>query len=146
MVVALYRQCQTEAMSSYHVVESKFMDVLFQHGLKKKEWFLALRTVTLKPLSYFKENYGQVENARPKFGLEQEDAVYTSEAMSSLFNLVRHQEKWQWREHFYKAFFALFFIRCLQKADYFGSSGSKDVELSTRNILFIHINTTSCFR
>ena len=28
--------CQAEAMATYHVRESKFMDVLFQHGLKKK--------------------------------------------------------------------------------------------------------------
>merc|ERR1719209_396894 len=49
------RRCQDEAMATYHVTESKFMDVLFQHGLRKKEWFLALRAVTMKSLAYFLE-------------------------------------------------------------------------------------------
>ena len=118
-------------MATYHQVESKFMDVLFQHGLKKKEWFLALRAVTLKPLSYFIANREMLESLRPEFGVSgQQKDSYRSEDLSSLCNLVSHHDKWDWRDHAYKAFFALFFVRCLQKAGYFGEKSSDADELS----------------
>ena len=53
-------------MATYHVTESKFMDVLFQHGLRKKEWFLALRAVTMKSLAYFLEQ--GIEEHDPGYG------------------------------------------------------------------------------
>ena len=123
--------CQTEAMATYHVVESKFMDVLFQHGLKKKEWFLALRAVTLKPLSFFLENVDTFESHNPDHGLEKTSSeLYKTENFSSLYNLVGHHDMWKWPDHAYKAFFALFFIRCLQKSGYFGPAQSRDCQLS----------------
>ena len=107
------------------------MDVLFQHGLKKKEWFLALRTITLRPMSFFMENVDKFESPSSDHGLEKDSKViYTTEDFSSLYNLVGHHDTWEWRDHAYKAFFALFFIRCLQKADYFGAAQSKDSQLS----------------
>ena len=123
--------CQTEAMATYHVVESKFMDVLFQHGLKKKEWFLALRAVTLKPLSFFLENVDKFKSHNPDHGLDKDSIdLYRTEDVSSLYNLVGHHDMWEWRDHAYKAFFALFFVRCLQKSNYFGAAQSKDCQLS----------------
>ena len=117
-------------METYHVVESKFMDVLFQHGLKKKEWFLALRAVTLKPLSFFLQNVDKFKSPNPDYGLDKESKdLYTTEDFSCLYNLVGHHDLWEWRDHAYKAFFALFFVRCLQKSQYFGDTQSKDGQL-----------------
>ena len=122
-------------MKTYHVVESKFMDVLFQHGLKKKEWFLALRAVTLKPLSFFLENMKIFASHPPDYGLDMNSKdVYTAEDFSSLYNLVGHHDLWEWRDHAYKAFFALFFLRCLQKSEYFGDAQSKGCELGEISI------------
>ena len=107
------RVYQTEAMATCHGVESKFMDVLFQHGLKKKEWFLAVRAITLKPLSLFLENVAKFESHNPDHGLDKDSSdLYQTEDFASLYNLVGHHDMWQWREHAYKAFFALFFVRC----------------------------------
>ena len=117
-------------MATYHGVESKCMDVIFQLGLKKKEWFLALRAVTLKPLSFFLENMEKFESHNPDYGLDMTNQdLYTSEDFSSLYNLVGHHNLWEWRDHAYKAFVALFFLRCLQKSNYFGDKQSKDCEL-----------------
>ena len=123
-------------MATYHVVESEFMDVLFQHGLKKKEWFLALRAVTLRPLSFFTENLESIEPPNPNFGVDA-SKIYNTEDFSSLYNLVGHHGTWEWRDHAYKAFFALFFIRCLQKANYFGAKQSKDSLLSKEFVHFL---------
>lgn len=134
------RPCQEEAMATYHVTESKFMDVLFQHGLRKKEWFLALRVVTMRPLAFFLEN--QVGPHNPQHGMEKAD-VYDGQDFASLFNLVSHHGEWNFREHAYKAFFSLFFVRCLQKSGYFGDKQSEGSSLSKEELvvgsLMIHI-------
>lgn len=136
------RRCQDEAMATYHVVESKFMDVLFQHGLKKKEWFLALRTVTSKPLSFFLETVAKLGKHDPQHGMKG-GQVYSSEEFSSLFHLVSHHDQWHFREHAYKAFFALLFIRCLQKSKYFGDLQSSGLELGPEELvvgsLMVHV-------
>ena len=128
-------------MATYHVVESQFMDVLFQHGLKKKEWFLALRAVTLRPLSFFTENKERMEPPNPDYGVDT-TMTYNTEDFSSLYNLVSHHGSWEWRDHAYKAFFALFFIRCLQKANYFGDKQSTDSQLSKE---FVPFHGMICF-
>ena len=90
-----------------------------------------MRAVTLKPLSYFIANREMLENLRPEFGVsDQQKELYRSEDLSSLCNLVSHHDKWDWRDHSYKAFFALFFVRCLQKAGYFGEKTLDADELS----------------
>ena len=134
------RRCQDEAMATYHVTESKFMDVLFQHGLRKKEWFLALRTVTMKPLAYFLEQgIGEHDSA---YGTK-DGLIYDGQDFKSLYNLVGHHSEWSFKEHAYKAFFSLFFVRCLQKSNYFGESQSTGGELNQEELLIgtlmIHI-------
>lgn len=119
-------------MATYHVTESKFMDVLFQHGLRKKEWFLALRTVTMKPLAHFLEQrLGQHDI---QHGVDRK-GVYDGQEFSSLYNLVSHHDQWVFKEHAYKAFFALFFVRCLQKSGYFGDLQSSGKELGREELL-----------
>ena len=134
------RRCQDEAMATYHVTESKFMDVLFQHGLRKKEWFLALRTVTMKPLAYFLEQ--GIGDHDPDFGTA-DGLIYDGQDFKSLYNLVGHHSEWSFKEHAYKAFFSLFFVRCLQKSNYFGESQSTGGELNQEELLIgtlmIHI-------
>lgn len=134
------KDCQQEAMATYHITESKFMDVLFQHGLRKKEWFLALRTVTMRPLSFFLEH--QVGEHNPDYGVKEGD-LYDGQDFRSLYNLVSHHDQWSFKEHAYKAFFSLFFVRCLQKADYFGDKRSSGQELGVEELLIgslmIHI-------
>jgi len=117
------RRCQDEAMATYHVTESKFMDVLFQHGLRKKEWFLALRAVTMKSLAYFLEQ--GIGEHDPGYGTK-DGVVYDGQDFKSLYNLVSHHSEWSFKEHAYKAFFSLFFVRCLQKSNYFGEHQSKE--------------------
>ena len=134
------RRCQDEAMATYHVTESKFMDVLFQHGLRKKEWFLALRTVTMKPLAYFLEQ--GIGEHDPGYGTT-DGLIYDGQDFKSLYNLVGHHSEWSFKEHAYKAFFSLFFVRCLQKSNYFGESQSTGGELNQEELLIgtlmIHI-------
>ena len=110
-------------MATYHVTESKFMDVLFQHGLRKKEWFLALRAVTMKSLAYFLEQ--GIGEHDPGYGTK-DGVVYDGQDFQSLYNLVSHHSEWSFKEHAYKAFFSLFFVRCLQKSNYFGEHQSKE--------------------
>ncbi|XP_023339607.1 SET and MYND domain-containing protein DDB_G0284059 [Eurytemora carolleeae] len=135
-------ECQKTGMSGYHLVESKFMDVLFQNGLKKKEWFLALRAVTNKPLEFFTSLQHKLDH-QPKYGLEKDDFVYNTEDFLTLYNLVSHTEQWDQKEHAYKAFFALFFVRCLQKSEYFGEKQSCDNKLGPEELmigkLLIHL-------
>ena len=104
-------------MATYHVTESKFMDGLFQHGLRKKEWFLAIRAVTMKSLAYFLEQ--GIEEHDLGYGTK-DGVVYDGQDFQSLYNLVSHHSEWSFKEHAYKAFFPLFFVRCLQKSNYFG--------------------------
>jgi len=141
-IVFCSRKCQDEAMATYHVVESMFMDILFQHGLKKKEWFLALRTVTSKPLSYILETVNTLGKHDPQHGMKG-GKVYSSEDFSSMYHLVSHHDQWNFREHAYKAFFALLFIRCLQKSKYFGEFQSSGLELGPEELvvgcLMVHV-------
>jgi len=136
-------RCQKEAMKSYHWRETKFMDVLFEHGLKKKEWFLALRAITMHPISYFLEYISDNKVPHdPTYGANS-NKVFHSDDFSSMYNLVGHHEQWEWREHAFKAFFALFFIRCLQKSNYFEDLQSPGLELGETELeigaLMVHL-------
>lgn len=126
-------------MATYHVTESKFMDVLFQHGLRKKEWFLALRAVTLHPLAFLLEQLMVPDPAHGALG----GGVYDGQKFNSLYNLVSHHDQWTWEEHSYKAFYTLFFLRCLQKSDYFGEQQSGGPELGQEELvvggLMVHL-------
>ena len=59
----------------------------------------------------------------------------STQEFSSLYNLVSHHDQWVFKEHAYKAFFALFFVRCLQKSDYFGALQSSGKELGREELL-----------
>merc|ERR1719215_2290612 len=61
--------------------------------------------------------------------------VYDSDDFMTLYNLVSHHDSWNFKEHAYKAYFALFFIRCLQKSNYFGEFQSQDRSLGPEEIL-----------
>ena len=66
------RKCLEEALQSYHSVESHFLDVLLSLSIKKREWMLALRAVTSKPLSYFLKQQSLIlEDHRPDHGLRE---------------------------------------------------------------------------
>merc|ERR1719477_212825 len=88
------------------------------------------------------ENKERMEPPNPDYGVDT-TMTYNTEDFSSLYNLVGHHGSWEWRDHAYKAFFALFFIRCLQKANYFGDKQSTDSQLSQEELLvgslMIHI-------
>lgn len=60
-----------------------------------QEWFLALRTVTLRPLSYFlaqSDLLAQPQEA--EYGLEG-GAEYKAEELRALYHLVSHHSAWQ---------------------------------------------------
>ena len=115
---------------------------------------LAFRAVTNKPLSYFLDNQRVIEaeaigDTDPNYGVRMtEGDKYTTEDIRSTCNLVTHHDSWDWSALAYKvstnfisslkyffsfftlqAYITLLFIRCLQKADYFGENQSKDMNL-----------------
>ena len=66
------RKCRDEALQSYHSRESHFLSVLETLHIRKREWLLALRAVTSRPLSYFLESEEQIlARQRPDYGLEE---------------------------------------------------------------------------
>ena len=66
------RKCREEALQSYHSRESSFLPVLESLHLRKREWLLALRAVTSRPLSHFLDSEAQIlAQQRPDYGLEE---------------------------------------------------------------------------
>ena len=64
------------------------------------------------------------------------DEVYETNDLRAVMNLVTHHDTWDTSTLIYKAFITLFFIRCLQSAQYFGSYQSEAVkELSKEEVL-----------
>ena len=70
-------------MATYHVTESKFMNGLLQHSLRKKEWFLAIRAVTMKSLAYFLEQ--GIEEHDLGYGTK-DGVVYDGQDFQSLYS------------------------------------------------------------
>ena len=70
------------------------------------------------------------------------EEVYKTDDLKSIFNLVTHHSSWEWSTLAYKAFIAIFFIRCLQKANYFGPTQSEGLSLGKecKDIKGTHIN------
>ena len=65
------RKCREEALQSFHTVESHFLGVVLGLQVKKREWMLALRAVTSKPLSYFLQQRSVIlQEYSPDFGLK----------------------------------------------------------------------------
>lgn len=99
----------------------------------------------MKPLSFFMENLSQIEYHNPNFGVNAgtQPDIYHSSDFAALYHLVGHHDQWNFREHAYKAFFALFFVRCLQKSNYFEEKQSGDRQLGkeeeTIGSLMIHL-------
>ena len=83
--------CLEEAMGSYHPKESLVLQVLEESNLVQEEWFLALRAILNKPLSYFLERRKELtlEMDRTWATNLKESEVYSSNDYKSLFNLVR---------------------------------------------------------
>lgn len=51
----------------------------------------------------------------------------------------------RWREHVYKAFFALFFLRCLQKSEYFEDQQGPVINMPTKQSrLLIRSSASNC--
>jgi len=109
--------------------------------MKKKEWMLALRAVTSKPLSYFLDNKRVIEtkavgDTAPDYGVRMaEGELYNTGDLRSTCHLVTHHDTWDWSALAYKAYITLLFIRCLQKADYFGENQSNDMSIGPTELL-----------
>ena len=69
-------------MDSYHPQESLLFDCLKKSELIQEEWFIALRIILSKPLSYF------VNNRKELFTAHQPGEVYKSDEFKSIYNLV----------------------------------------------------------
>ena len=86
MTLLTARKCLEEALQSYHSVESHFQDVLLSLSMKKREWLLALRAVTSKPLSYFLQQQSLIlEDHRPDYGLREKYDGPVSPGLSDIF-------------------------------------------------------------
>ena len=78
--------CLDTAMQTYHPLESQLLWSLEQLQLGKEEWFIALRAILAKPLSFF------LENRKELFVKENPDCAltmtYHSDDYKTFYNLV----------------------------------------------------------
>ena len=79
--------CKENATNSYHVREAKLQNILEKSGLAQEEWFIALRIVLNKPLSYFLDNRKELLASQDLEKFSDEDTFHSSD-YSSLFKLV----------------------------------------------------------
>ena len=111
-------------MATYHPTEATILSaIIAKCGLMKREWFLALRSITQRPLSYFVEHKSDFDlnkiDRTYGFSRASKDVIYESEDYKSLFHLVACKRLWNPATHMFKVFVSLFFLRCLKKAGYF---------------------------
>ena len=77
-------------MNSYHPSEAQVLGTLEKTGMVQSEWFLALRTILTKPLSYFLQNRKELlSRFDSKFGVElNESEIFSSSDFYTLFSQV----------------------------------------------------------
>merc|ERR1719334_898910 len=102
--------------------------------------FLAYRSITKKPLSYFMENKEMFQAPDEQSGqTKSQTEVYDPSDYKNYFNLVSHHSERTTGDMFHRAMFSVFLLRCLQSQGYFpdppSESASQD-EVLIGTILF----------
>ena len=114
-------KCRTAALSTYHKYECKLVDLFLSSGMSII-CFLALRTVTQKPLQWFRDNREMFElskHDKTSGETKEQKDVYESGDYRNYFNLVSHHDERKTNDMFHRAMFSVFLLRCLQSQGYF---------------------------
>ena len=104
-----------------------------------------MKAASSHPLSFFQEHEEIILGKKEKdYGINRytalsdhpslyhfSDDVYETNDVKSLIHLVTNHESWDVSSLIYKAFITIFFIRCLQSANYFGHHQSAPGESLT---------------
>ena len=117
-------KCRTAALSTYHKYECKLVDLFLSSGMSII-CFLALRTVTQKPLQWFRDNREMFElskHDKTSGETKEQKDVYESGDYRNYFNLVSHHDERKTNDMFHRAMFSVFLLRCLQSQGYFPDS------------------------
>merc|ERR1712012_1291634 len=117
-------KCRTTALSTYHKYECKLVDLFLSSGMSII-CFLALRTVTQKPLQWFRDNREMFElskHDKTSGETKEQKEVYESSDYRNYFNLVSHHDERKTNDMFHRAMFSVFLLRCLQSQGYFPDS------------------------
>jgi len=118
-------KCWSEAMSTYHRYECKLIDLFLASGMSIV-CFLAYRSITKKPLSYFMENKEMFQAPDEQSGqTKSQTEVYDPSDYKNYFNLVSHHSERTTGDMFHRAMFSVFLLRCLKSQGYFPDSKEK---------------------
>ena len=128
-------------MDSYHKSMSQIQDSIDKAGQPDKAWALELQVLLKKPLSFYLENrkemftthntqYGTVANQ------DDQDEVFSSNSYKSLYNLTTLNHLRPLARQHNMAFMTYFFLKCLDKVNYFGQQRPTSGEL-TRDQMYI---------
>jgi hypothetical protein len=110
--------CLEEACNTYHKYESKMQSQLLNCGLVKSEWFLALRIITQKPISFFRNPEFGKEKHDTRFGTIDGDSRTYESNYVSLYNLVTLKNNRSCSLGLFKTFVIVFFLKLLQRVGY----------------------------
>jgi len=112
-------KCRDAAAASYHQYEYKLHDLFIASGMSII-CFLAYRSVSQKPLQWFKDNRHLFENHDKTSGQTKEQKEpYVSGDYRNYYNLVNHHDQRKMGDIFHRAMFTVFLLRCLQSQGYF---------------------------
>jgi len=117
-------KCRTAALSTYHKYECKLVDLFLSSGMSII-CFLALRSVTQKPLQWFRDNREMFElskHDKTSGETKEQTEAYESGDYRNYFNLVNHHDERKTNDMFHRAMFSVFLLRCLQTQGYFPES------------------------
>jgi hypothetical protein len=134
--------CLTTALDTYHPMEAKLVSTFANSGLIQEQWYLALRAVLRKGLGFFLENRKYMftkHDTTYGANLKEDDLdqVYLSDCYKSMFNLVSLDMSWPVSMQHFKAFTAFYFLKCLQKVNFFGTSQKPPGDDLSRDELYI---------
>lgn len=114
-------ECQEAA--TYHVFECrmKLYEMLHFMGDEYASVFMAIRTITQKPASYFWKRRDKILEilAMDYPEMRDESEIWSSDAIEPLLRLMSHQDEIEPEVLMKNAVIAVFFLRALQAVNYF---------------------------
>uniref|UniRef100_A0A146LER3 Protein-lysine N-methyltransferase SMYD4 n=1 Tax=Lygus hesperus TaxID=30085 RepID=A0A146LER3_LYGHE len=110
-------KCQQLASKTHHKYECEVLRTLWESGASIT-CLLALRIIIQKPFAYFLKVVGELEI----IGKVGSSAEYNGADYSTVFNLVRHEERRSTEDMIHRTYMALFLHDCLKKSGYFNGN------------------------
>ncbi|KAF6205866.1 hypothetical protein GE061_020040 [Apolygus lucorum] len=135
-------KCQQMAYKTHHKHECEVLKTLWESGASIT-CLMALRIIIQKPFAYFLKVGKELEaNGRVGSRAEYDGADY-----STVFDLVRHEDKRSTEGMFHKTYMALFLQGCLKRSGYFygnsdlsGEEQSK-AEMAVGGLILRHLQS-----